>query len=168
MADIRVVISVTVQDADGEIFAVPLYANIAEATSLTAIQTAMDSILNIIDDVIDGAITRAGVRIDLTLPVGLKASAVAGSETERTALYSFSAAGTNYDASFDFPAMALATLVSGSNTVDPDNTEVSALVSEFIGPSTAIHWTDKYGNDLVALLRARKTFRKHAKSTKQN
>lgn len=166
MADVNVILSLTVEDGDGEIFAVPIYAIAADTATIANIITAAAAMANLVDDVIDGKIVKVGVRLDLTLPVGLKGSAVAGSEVERTGLYNFAATGTKYDAAIDLPAMALSTLVSGTNQIDPANTAVAALVSELVTPGGSLSWADKYGNSIDSLKTARKTFRKHRKSTK--
>lgn len=166
MPNVNVILSLTVEDDDGEIFAVPLYATAADTATIANIVTAAGAMANLVDDVLDGKIIKVGVRLDLTLPVGLKGSAVAGSEIERTGLYNFSAANTKYDHGVDFPAMALTTLVSGTNQIDTADAAVVALVGEMTTPSGVLNWSDKYGNDISALKSGRKTFRKHRKSTK--
>lgn len=168
MPSVNVILSLTVEDGDGEIFAVPIYGTAADTATIANLITGIGTLANLVDDVIDGKIVRVGLRLDLSLPAGLKGSAVAGSEVERTGLYNFSAINTKYDAAIDVPAMALSTLVSGSNTIDPANAAVTALVGELVTSSGSIDWTDKYGNSLDALKNARKTFRKHRRSTSRN
>lgn len=168
MASVSVIVSLTVEDGDGEIFAVPIYGTAADTATIANIVTAVGTLANLVDDVIDGKIVKVGVRLDLSIPAGLKGSAVAGSEVERTGLYNFTAINTKYDAALDLPAMALSTLISGTNTIDPANAAVTALVAELVTSSGSIDYADKYGNSISALKSARKTFRKHRRSTSRN
>lgn len=167
MADLGVIVSVRISDTDGEIFSMPLYGTAADTVTLAQIVTAVAAIVSDLDAVIDGQILKLGACIDVTLPGGLKASPVSGSEIERTALFHLENP-SNRAFGLDIPAFAYDKFVAGTNLVNMADTDVAALSTNFSVNAGNIVWTDPYGNVITDLLEGVKTFRKHRASTKRN
>ena len=144
------VIGTSVQDMDGSEKAMPLY--IPATVSLADIQTAMNTVLPALDAVIDGVILRSFVTIGLTLPSGLKGSAIDGQDVHNGALDAYSAAATLYRWSNYVPSWKAA----GFN----DGTVINTGVYNTYIDTIASLFSDKDGNLLDAFLEGKKVRRK--------
>jgi hypothetical protein len=145
------VISVSVQDEAGDEKSTPFY--ILGTTSLADIQTGVNTLLPLMDAVIDGVILRAQVTIGLTLPMGLKSAPTPdGQDVHNGALNAYSAAATAYRWSNYVPSW-----MRGGFTGDVvDNTgDFNTYIDE-----VAALYTDKDGNALDAFLEGKKVRRK--------
>lgn len=87
------VVSVKIQDYLGDEKTIPL--KLPAATTLTTIGTILGTMLPALDATIDGKIIGATVALQLTLPGGLKGSAVAGKDVHNGANLTFDPADTN-------------------------------------------------------------------------
>jgi len=159
MAD-PVFISFTIQDSDGDTntVLVPLPA----ATPYADVQAYATAYSLLLDFVIDGQITHGSVVFPATLNAGVKSAPVANCEVQKGALFAFDAANTSYRHSIRVPSFK-PDLFSGKNvnTADADVTAlVNALVDGLTVNGNLRQPTDRYGNDLSALISAVKSFRK--------
>lgn len=164
MADPKI-ISVTLSDEDGQRAALKMFCNIAGTDTLADLNTYAATFLPKVDAVTDGKIESARAIIPLTLPGGLKSSAVSGAEIERTGLFNFSVTGSKYRQSIDIPTMANSLTVG--NKIDLTQTDVAALVSLLLTLTQGVQATSEWAAVLVAALDAAKTFRKHRRSAKR-
>jgi hypothetical protein len=144
------VIGITVQDAYGD--EKPLTSYIPGTVSLADIQTGVTALAPNLDAVIDPKILRAFVTIGLTLPGGLKSSAIAGQDVHNGALNSYSAANTAYRFSQYVPGWKLA----GFN----DKTVIDTGIYNTLIDQIASLYSDKDGNLLDAFLEGKKVRRK--------
>lgn len=167
MADLGVIVSVRISDADGEIFSMPLYGTAADTVTLAQIVLAVAAVITDLDAILDGKVIKAGCCIDVTLPGGLKTDPVDGSEIERTGLLRTANATSGRSWSIDIPAFAYDKFVSGMNQVNMVDSDVQAFATNFSVNAGNIVWTDPYGNVLTDILSGAKTFRKHRGQTKR-
>jgi len=167
VADLGVIVSVRIADADGEIFSMPLYGTAADTVTLAQIVLAVAAIVTDLDAILDGKIVKLGACIDVTLPGGLKTDAIGGSEIERTGLLRTASAGAPRSWSLDIPAFAYDKFISGTNQISMVDSDVQAFATNFSVNAGNIVWTDPYGNVLDDVLSGVKTFRKHRGQTKR-
>lgn len=151
------VVSIGIKDADGDSKRVPLY--VPATLTLTDIQAFANGAMTVLDAAIEGAITDALVTLALTMPGGLRAAPLAGSEAQKGALLTFDAANTNYNHSIFVPTWAEAGF-AGNDVVNSGvyNAVIAGIVSGLGAGNTQS--TDRYANDLSAYLKGEKRFRK--------
>jgi hypothetical protein len=155
----NLVYSFQVTDGDGNVTAVTVYAKHASAT-LAQLQSWGTDMSELIDGALDGKVTKASLLVDVTLG-DVKSDAAAGSNIQETALITFDCASTPYNFSLDFPAWNDDAFTG--KAVDETNAAYQALRDYLITASNTIVGTDRYGNALTAVNKARKTFRKFRK-----
>jgi len=163
MANVDYILSTSVMDADKEVAATPLYGFTSDATTLAQVVTDAQAVQGLIDPILDGQIVKSVFNLIVPLAGGIKATPVAGSEIERTGLFNWTVNGSIYDYAIDLAAFAAAKFIG--NAIDTGDADVSAFIDAIIAGMTHLAFTDKYGNDVEANRNARKTFRKHRKST---
>jgi hypothetical protein len=116
----------------------------------------------IADAVLAGKIDEMSVTYSLTLPQGLKASADANSDVQKSALFTLAAANTSFSDGIRVPAFKEAKF--SGDSVNLEDSAVSAFVDALTdgldGGGTPVLPCDRYGNDLTSLNKAKKTFRK--------
>lgn len=156
MANVNLRVSVKVRDGDGEETSFPLYRTLADTTTLASLATEVSTLVTLLQPLCDGSII--GVDTALVSDASDQAAEL-GSEIERTGLFTFSLTGQERTYSIDIPAISLDILTG--NTIAINNSDVSALENHL----TLNGYTDPMHNALDTLLKARKTFRKHRKST---
>jgi hypothetical protein len=164
-----VTFSMTIEDADGERFSMPLYGLFNDAVATLANLTAyLQTLAEDVNAVIDGAIVKASFSMGLdTSGWDLRASPVSGSEIERTGLISFNLESSPYSYGVDIPAFAEGFFVG--NAIDQEGTEVAALIAQLEAVSSTFQACEPVsGKSFVEVRSARKTFRKHRKSTKRS
>ncbi len=113
-----------------------------------------------VDGAIGAVIEKMTVTLGLTIPGGVKSTPDAGSNAHVGGLATFDAAGTTYSFGMYFPTWALFTgndmdVTSGSA---PD--VITDLVTGVTVSGTPITPSDKFANDLVALLKHKRVQRK--------
>lgn len=150
------VVSFGILDFAGAAKSFPIY--VPASATLTQIQAWVTAGAPILDALIDGQIETASVTLALTLPGGLKGSPVSGNTVREGGLWAWDAAGTDFEYGNYMPSQANATFVN--NEVDLTNTDVTDWIAQMTGSGAGTDATDRYANDLTALLRARRTFRK--------
>ncbi len=152
MADVHV-ITVGIRDYLGErkTLQPPLY--LPAATTVATINTLLGTMLPLLDAVIDGKIEDVSVQLALTLPGGLKGSAVTGKDVHNGANLTFDPADTNFAHSFYVPTWEEAGF-SGQTVVNSG--DYSDLFDELV----ADNFTDKDGNTFDAYVTGNRTRRK--------
>lgn len=153
--------SIGVKDADGNPRTMPLYASLGTLT-LTQIAGYLQRAATLTNNVIEGKVTGINLTLDVDLPSGLRANPLNHSNVQEGALFDFGAANTTYKYGLWVPAFRQDIMVG--KEVDTADTDVSNFVNflitgEAIGGAT-VQGTDRYENDLQALLSAVKRFRK--------
>ena len=137
-------VSIKIQDyvgGKGSTKSVVLY--IPTTVSLASLNTLMSTLLPKLDDAIDGIIESARVDLALTLPGGLKSTAIVGQDVHNGANITYDPNNTDFAFSIYVPSWSIA----GFSGQDVDNTGVYAsLISEII----ADNFTDRDGNDFAA------------------
>lgn len=118
-----------------------------------------------VDTITDGAITKIRISLLIPLPGGIKATPTAGTDNEKTGLFTMSASGTPNAYGDDVPGIKNSVLVG--NAVDLTNAGVAAFVAYITTVATGITPTDRYGNALVSARRANLTFRKHRRALRR-
>lgn len=149
--------SFTIKDATGDTKSVAVYFEPASAT-LAQIQSWVTALSALIDNLTDGVLIAANLTIGATLDAGVKTEVTGDPDIQRGALLGFSADGTAYRHSLWIPAFLDAAFTG--DVVDLDNAGVQALEAWLNTPTNGIQGTDKYDNDIVALLEGVKSFRK--------
>jgi hypothetical protein len=95
------VISLGVVDYLGDRKTIALY--LPDTTTVATINTVLSTFLPALDDVIDGKIDSASVQFGLTLPGGLKGSAIVGKDVHNGANLTFDVTGSDYSHSIYVP-----------------------------------------------------------------
>lgn len=120
--------------------------------SIATLQTELNTYLPAIDAAIDGQIVDAQVTLGLTLPGGMKGSAVTGNTVREGALEGYDAAATAFKFSYYVPSWKNAGFAGN----DVLNTGVYATANG----APIIFASDRDGNALTAFISGRRTFRK--------
>jgi hypothetical protein len=156
----RALVSYQVLDADGNRAAVPIYITYSTAT-LAQLTTYAQSLEDLVDAVLDAKVEKISLTVDVALTGNEKADPVAGSNIQETALISWDADNTPYSFAIDLPGYFQDGFTG--KTVDQTNAGFQAWRDFLNTASNTILGTDRYGNALLTVIRARKTFRKFRK-----
>jgi len=118
----------------------------------------------LIDPLIDGVITGAGATIGVDLAgLGLKTSAIAGSDVEEGANFTFTST-EGAPTRFRLPTFDETFGLETGQAVDTSAPAVDALVQRIINGDTqgltTVRWTDSRGNNVDNLQSAKDSFRK--------
>lgn len=168
MANISAILSITTEDADGEVFSAPIYGVTDDGNTLADVFTLVGSIISDYQLISDGAITKARLSLNVPLPVGVPAPITAGAEIERTALFNFRVEDQDYSFSLDVPAFKYDKYITGTNQVNLSDTDVSNFVAQVTAISSVFQAVDPVSqNPLEGVRTAVKTFRKHRRQTKR-
>ena len=143
-------------DAAGKVAQCHVYVPSGE--TIEDIQALATAIATELDDVTAAVITEASVRLSLTLPGGLKAEATAGHYVNLGANFAFDAADTEYRHTIRVPGI-LEALLSGDTVIMAD-ADVAAFTTAIVDGTALVDPSDRYGNDLVAVLPSMATFRR--------
>lgn len=148
-------VSYAVEDYAGKNAIVRVFVD-ATAT-LAEIQSMSDAMAAELDPITDGKIVGATVNLALTLPGGLKASAVAGSDINRGINWAFTAADTTYGHTIRTPAPPDA-IVDGEAIVP--NADTNDWITACLDGDAVTEPSDEYANDLTAAKSQKVTFHK--------
>jgi hypothetical protein len=130
---------------------VPATATLAE------IQALSDAIATEINPITGGVIESASVQLSLTLPGGLRTTALDDMDIERGANFAFSAANTAYSHTVRIPA-AHSDIVDGEDVVETQ--DVTDWETVMLAGTLDLDPSDAYANDLESVVRRRVTFHK--------
>jgi hypothetical protein len=153
--------SYSIQDADGDRHSVVIPVPRGTLT-LPEITGFMEQQAALLDAVIDGKVVEMRVEVQVAVPAGLKANAVANSEVQKGALFTFDLDGTGYAHSIRIPAFTPA-LFSGNavNTADADVTAlVNSITTGLTISGTPVAPSNPFEFDIEGLSSAKKSFRK--------
>lgn len=128
------------------------------AATLAQMQAYVNTMLPNLDTVTGAKIDRAGVSVSLNLPGGLKAAAIADHPIQWGINFSFDAADTPYAYTIRVPALDQGLVTDGNLDISP--AFVQNWIGDIVTGDGTVAPTDRYGNDLTALLAAADTFRK--------
>lgn len=126
-------------------------------TSLADCQTFSDTFAADLDAVTGAVIESAAVSLALTLPGGLKVTAVADSFKQVGANWGCGAANTNYRHTVRVPAINPSLLVDGQ--VDVAAQDIIDFGVDLTAGVGAIDPCDEYGNDLDSIIEVSPSFR---------
>ncbi len=128
--------------------------------AMSDIDSLHDALATAIDGVTDGVVEGSAVTLYPDLPSGLKPTPVAGSDVQEGGLLTLSVTGSNYSEGVRIPAYKSS--LQGADGQSIANSGATAtLVTLLTGGGTpAIAASDKFGNDLVAYIAGKKSFRK--------
>lgn len=154
-------ISVTIQDADGDESTALMYGDTGVLTLANLIEVAQDYATSV-DGITDGKIVDLNLTIKPDLPAGLQASAVAYSETQKGALFSFNLNGTSYTDSIRIPAFTESYFVGDNvdTTIGAVSSFLNNMLTGFVTAGGTFTPSNRYGFDIVSLAKAVKSFRK--------
>ena len=149
-----------IADADGDTSSMSVKVPLGSLTLAELVEFAQELAV-LVDDSIDGIIQEITIQTSVSLPGGLQASAVAGSEVQKGGLLSFTAADTPYRWSVRVPALTPSKFTG--NIVDDQDSDIAALIAAFEAgldsTGTQVQPCDKYENDLTAYIEGVKSFR---------
>jgi hypothetical protein len=148
-------ISYSLADVDGQRGTVQIF--VPTGQTLADLQTFSNSMVAALDAVTAAVVQAATVTKALTLPGGIKGTATAGHYIQHGANFGFDAANTPYRHTVRVPAILESLLVG--ETVITDTGDGQAFAAGITGGYTGIAPSDRYGNDLTALLSALRSFR---------
>lgn len=153
-------ISYSIRDADGN--RASLLIPVPSATLFDDVSDFAVELAPLVDAVIEGVIVSITATYDIALPGGLDTDPEADSNVQKSGLFSFDVTGHPRRYGIRVPALD-ETKFTGKE-VDTVDTDIAALTSALIdGLTENTHLVapcDAYGNDLAALFRAVKVFRK--------
>lgn len=150
-------VSYSLEDYSGDRRTVAAY--VPATATLTEVQSFSNAFAAELDSVTGMKILGATVALALTLPVGLKANAVASVDAERGINWSFVAANTVYSHTIRTPG-ALDANVDGEDVIDSGGGETTDFITVMLNGDAVTAPTDEYGNDLTAQKSQRVTFHK--------
>lgn len=154
--------SIKLLDALGVTVSMPVYMNIDDTKTVAALLGEVATMAQAVDDVTDSQITEVVVNIVGGMPGAGKSSPASTAENERTGLLNFSQTGSPYKWGLDIPSIAESKIVAGK--IDLTDTEIQNLVTILTSAGTVIHWVSTAIKNLVRLIDALLTFRKHRKA----
>ena len=157
MATVFADVSIQLVDADGtpKAFDIPIKFSDAVAT-LASLTAWIAGLITVLDPTIDVKVNKARVCLSIPLPGGIKATANASSINERTALFTMSPEAGAPAYGVDVPGY-LPSLFAGDTV--PLAGATSTLLAYLETVSGTIVATDRYGNALQSVKKAKKTFR---------
>lgn len=153
------VVSISLTDSDGDTNSAPFYLD--TTYTLAEYEGFGQQIAALVDSTSDSKIDAINLTLSIALPGGLKANAVANSENQKGANLAFNTA-TRYKHTLRIPALTPAKFSGKSvNTSDADVTAlVNAMTAGLTVSGTDMFPRDPYGNDIVSLATAVKSFRR--------
>lgn len=155
------IISLTIQDADGDKKSVALYWPNTDISSSDLDAVILD-FAGAMDAVIDGKIVAVSVTRAHDVPAGLKASPVANCEVQKGALLHFRRAGQTRIYSIFVPTWTPAkfTIDAVNDAASGVSTLTTMLFTTNTQASGDVALSDEFGNDLSSYVNGEKTFRK--------
>lgn len=150
------ILSYGIRDGDGQHASMPVF--LPSGLTIAQMQTFATAQAALLNAIIDGVIDSISATFSLTIPGGLNASAANGVEKQKGGLFDFQASGTKYTFGLYVPTMK-PTLFDGDSVLTSD-TDVAAFIASMVTGASPALPSDRYGNDLTALKKADKRFRK--------
>jgi len=158
MADLQVLISTTLIDADGDSKTFEIPAVVADTVTLAQLQTYVTGTQDLIDVATEAKIVGTNMTLSFVNSETNKASAVAGSDVEEGALIGFSVTGSKYRNSVYLPAVIEA--AKSGNAINLAQTDLAPLIARMIGAHSNVTAGNKFGMPNSAAVSGKKRFRK--------
>lgn len=152
---------IRVLDADGDTSTFAL--NFPNIFSLTEVIGFATGFIPLVDAIIHGCITEAGVTVSVTLPGGIKLTPDANCDVQHGAQFAFRTENA-YVTGFRLPSFMPALFAAGSKNVDTEDLDVDAFLDALrdgidVG-GTMIQPSDYRGDDIQTLIKGVESFRK--------
>ncbi len=162
MADIYAIHSITIEDADGDRVALPIYVTFADTVGFGTLLAALASEVSSVDAITEGKIVGQSLSIQPALPGGLKTDAVALSDVELTGLITENSDAPNAKAiSYAIPAFIHTAFVG--DVIDETDTNVAAFIADMEATGATLRSTsDDWAYHPVSFRRGKKVTRKHS------
>jgi hypothetical protein len=160
MASVNVILSYALEDADGDRASLPIYGRFDDATAtLSSLEAYLAATAADLDAITDVKIIGQALTIVPTLPSGLKADAVDGSDVEKTGLITYALHDpSNKSYGQDIPGFFQAGFVG--DVIDQTDTNVAQWITRNLTAGTVLHLNDLWSTYFTAVRRAVKSFRK--------
>lgn len=167
MAFQRAIVSVSIQDADGDRASVPMYFVYEDTlVSLATLTSFAQEAATRMDDVSEGQVISLSIVLYPALPAGLKVSPVAGSDVEKTGLSTFNLTLIP-GRSFGHDVPALQTSIFNGDLINQTNIDwlayVAFMQSQGNVPANVKLRDDMWASELGSVKTAIKSFRKLGK-----
>jgi len=162
MAVLQAHVSFRVLDALGVIASLPIPFTQDDTVTLADLATFVNTLAPLVDGVTDAEIVGIDIVLTDPLPGGLKTAPVAGSEVERVGLFNFSQNAIKYKYGIPIPALKQTLIVNGR--INLAASAVTAFVAGVTGAIGANVWTSTAYNELLGLVDALISFRKHRRA----
>lgn len=155
-------VSLDLLDKLGVTSSMAIYVRADDTKTIAAALTDAASLATAVDGASDSQITGITLKLKAVIPGGVKVAPAATAENERTGLFNLSQPPSPYKFGVDVPSIADSVITAGK--IDLSNPAITALVAALTVafPALAVESTSLY--QLVALLDALLTFRKHRKA----
>jgi hypothetical protein len=166
MANVNAIYSYTLQDADGERTAFPVYTVFDDGDTVADVATDLIATGNLLDAITEGQIVKTRVVIEIPLDGGYKVAPITGAEIEKTGLISYdltTPAGKTY--SQDIPTFANSLFVG--NKINLSAAEVVAWTNRALLGTPPTEQNNLWSSTLADVRSGRKTFRKHRRQTER-
>jgi hypothetical protein len=166
MANKECQLSIQVEDVDHVPASIVYYFLVPEAVTLTLIQTAINTLVPLLDAILGDVIIGITFKVDVSI-VGAKGAAIAGAQTEMTGLQSWIITGVNNRSyGMDFAGALASKFING--VMPTSDLDVAAYEGYLLAPPSGMVLTDEVFQPLAApSTEIVKTFRKKRKSLKQ-
>jgi hypothetical protein len=148
-------ISFSLRDYSGDPETCVFYAD--ASLTVAEVQSLVNAIAPELDAITGMLIEGVSVALSLSLPAGLKGAATAGADAERGINWRFSKANSNYSHTIRTPGAPDA-IVNGEDIIPSADT--NDFLTVCLDGDATNEPSDEYGNDLLAALSQRVTFRK--------
>jgi hypothetical protein len=158
MANLDVLFSTTLMDADGDSKTLEIYGVVADATTLAQLQTYATGTQDMIDTTTEARIVGSNMTIKFVNSETNKSAAVAGSDVEEGGLVGFAVTGSKYRNSVFVPAIIEA--AKAGNELNLAETNLAALVARLIGAHSNFTAGNKFSQPNSAVISGKKRFRK--------
>lgn len=156
MADIDCTVEYQIQDDNGLVNPMTLYAKIADTKTLADIQTGLNALTPKLAAICDGAQTKINVTLHMAVVSGT-ATPVAESNNNETGNITFEVENIKYPVTVNIPNFKDSLAVQGQIA---NSGAMATFITEIVSPTGSwCEFTDKYLNDITGFLRGRTSFR---------
>jgi len=158
MADLQILISTTLMDADSDTKTFEVPAVVADSVTLAQLQTYVTGTQDLIDVATQAKIIGTSINLSFVNSVTNKADPVAGSDVEEGALISFAVTGSKYRNTLFLPAVVEE--AKSGNDINLAQALIAPLVARLIGVHSNVTAGNKFGMPNNAAIAGKKRFRK--------
>lgn len=154
-------ISVTIQDGDGDESTALMYGDTGVLSLASLIEVAQDY-ATAIDGITDGQIVDVNLTIKPALPAGLQPAPVPYSENQKGGLFAFNLNGSSYTDSLRVPCFTETFFVGDQidTTVGAVSSFINSMLTGFVTAGGTFLPSNRYLLDYVSVAKAVKSFRK--------